>query len=314
MTNKYNQNKGDLKKGFSHNKKTFPELVWNGRKPESDYDNKVTRYGNMVDELYSFVEHDKKYFNVVFDFFSSVTEPYTNEKIKLRERYVYLLEVNHKRQGFSIDETRKRLLLFNKMLDLQKDEFKTFRGFFIEEFLNRKLSSRIGIFERVFSEEEIQIKNYSKKSEFSTKSDVDVIHISCTEPLTKSNAHRVGKIKKFTAYECKATIWPFLIKQVYCKYPPKKHVNKVIYMVELTNIVNEIYSDSERQLNIVGYKSLDEESLLDVENAIRKIKYEEHYKKNNKEFLRALYEIKKFYDNGILRLTGKQELQTLLYA
>lgn len=311
MTKEHFQKEGDLKKEAGVEEKAFPELIWKGRKQDSDYEQKCIKYGKIVDELYKCIEFDKRYFSIVFDFFSNKAEPYTSAESKLRERYIALLKINHKRFGFTSDECNYRLTLFNKLLDLEPNEFVAFRGFFLEEFLKRKLESKIGAFERVFSEEEIEIKNYSKKTKFSTNSDVDVIHISCTEPLSEGEHQKVGKLKYFNAYECKSTIKSFITRDVYIRRPRRKHINKIIYMAELTNVVSDIYSESEKRLNIVGYKSLNDVSVKKVEKAILRISFRDHYEKT---FLDALFDIRRFYNSGLLRLAGKQELQSLLYA
>lgn len=315
MTNENSQKDEKLKNEVVVEKdlknKVSPELVWKGRKLDSDYSHKCTKYGSIVDELYNYIEFDKKYFNIVFDFFSRMAEPYTSTESELRKKYLALLKINHKRFGFNDEECKQRLTLFNKILDLSVDDFITLRGFFLEEFLKKKLQSQSGTFDRIFNEEEIEIKNHTEKSSFSTNSDIDIIHVNCSVPFNEEVPNKIGQLKKFSAYECKATVKSFMLRDVYTKRPKKKHINKVIYMAELTNLVSEIYIKSEKQLNIVGYKSLNEASIKQVKNAINRIHFRDYY---DTAFLKALYDVRQFYKDGFFCFAGKKELEALLYA
>lgn len=289
----------------------IPLLKFNGRVQSSTFDEKQKEFGDLCNNLYQLIRNNKKYFNEVFIFFSARVLPYLPEEKRERQFFLTTLKASIKSMGYSEEETVVHLSIFDDILNLPKNKFEDFRGFFLEEFLKRKFEEKCGIFEGVFSEEVVSFDNCNVFTGFSSNSDIDLIKLTSKSQIL--NRSEFDNVSRFEGFECKSSIVNFM-KSIYSKKPYKKSIksrNKIIYMMEMNNALEVSFPEAEILHYIIGYESLKTDDKKSIEEDIKKIKFRNQYSTSERSSLmklQELFNLKKFL------MLGRVELNTLLYS
>lgn len=280
----------------------------NGRKPSSSHSKNHERFGDIVNEIYCLIHADQEYFNGVFIFFASIITPIINDDHRMQKISYNSLKSYIKSLDIDEAEVEKQIEIFESVLKLNDDEYSAFRGFFLEEFLTRKLEENCGAFERLSCEEIIEPLNYEKFSGFTSDADMDIMKFESSSQV--SNPTVLKNVVKFDGYECKANVVTY-VKQIYNKKPKNSKMSKVIYMTEVESLISELYPDSINTLHFVGYESLSSEELNCITKEINRIRHKKRY---SLDFQTSLIRIKDLFAKKRFVMMGREEINDLFYA